>query len=337
MSEFCRGFYTADENCPSIDEIAEAPEWILEECVKGKKIAENHVRGQVTQVNTTSKGENTKGSKIRKGNKNTTDWKTFLEEKNGEGTRNDRTTKYAGKLASELSPDLRDIIGWSEISRYNQSNNTPPLDEKELSGIWESVYRMVDNSTPPEEKPSQAEKIIRYLGDETIFFLDEVNNPYALVRFEDHAETMPILSKTFRLLLSKRYYDETGKAPNHESLAQALSICEGKAYFGKIRHPLNIRVARKENTLLYDLCDDTWQYIEIRPDGWSIRRHHEPIFRRYTQMQAHVLPIQSDMNPFRIFDFLNVKEDKRLLVLVYVLSLFIADIPHPILIVHGSR
>ena len=187
------------------------------------------------------------------------------------------------------------------------------------------------------EKPSQPEKIITYLGDDTIFFLDEVNNPYALVHFEDHAETMPISSKIFRLLLSKRYYDETGKAPNHESLAQALSICEGKAYFGKIRHPLDIRVARRDNAFLYDLCDDTWQYVEIRPDGWSTHRHHEPIFRRYTQMQVQILPTQSDTSPFRIFDFLNVKEDKKLLVLVYILSLFIADMPHPVLIVHGSR
>ena len=48
------------------------------------------------------------------------------------------------------------------------------------------------------------------------------------------------------------------------------------------------------------------------------------------------MPIK-DGDVWKIFDFLNVPKEKRLLVLVAVIALFIPDIQHPILLVHGSR
>lgn len=62
-----------------------------------------------------------------------------------------------------------------------------------------------------------------------------------------------------------------------------------------------------------------------------------PIFRRYSQSSEQVIPVSSDTDIYRIFDFLNIKESQKFLVLVYIISLFVGEIAHPIAVVYGSR
>lgn len=87
-------YYEAIENGYTPENVTILPDWVLQECSENTPIQKTD---SVTVV---------QYQKINK--KNNIDWKTFLEEKNGEGTRNDRTTKYAGKIVSGLAPELLD-------------------------------------------------------------------------------------------------------------------------------------------------------------------------------------------------------------------------------------
>lgn len=66
--------------------------------------------------------------------------------KNGvvEGSRNDTAASMAGKILKSMDSELWESLGWEQIIIWN-SKNTPPLPEKELRSVWESVKRYHNN------------------------------------------------------------------------------------------------------------------------------------------------------------------------------------------------
>lgn len=62
--------------------------------------------------------------------------------KNGvvEGSRNDTAASMSGKILRSTDSELWESLGWEQITIWN-SKNTPPLPEKELRNVWESVKK----------------------------------------------------------------------------------------------------------------------------------------------------------------------------------------------------
>ena len=64
--------------------------------------------------------------------------------------------------------------------------------------------------------------------------------------------------------------------------------------------------------------------------------HHPPtIFRREAHQKPQFAPNNKKGNPWKIFEFINYPEGKKLLIMVYIISCFVPDIPHPIPIIYG--
>jgi hypothetical protein len=104
--------------------------------------------------------------------------------------------------------------------------------------------------------------------------------------------------------------------------------------------PLSLRVALKEDAICYDLTDEKWRYVEITKYEWQVKDDDASIlFARHNQV-AQVLPDRN--NEADILDkfiaLTNVKNDKdKLLLKIYIISLFVPDIAHTMLIVHGEQ
>ena len=73
---------------------------------------------------------------------NKTDWNKLLNEEVLEGLRNSTATQIAGKLLYHLPADLWEISGWATLKEWNNQRNNPPLSEKELRSIWESIKKI---------------------------------------------------------------------------------------------------------------------------------------------------------------------------------------------------
>lgn len=88
--------------------------------------------------------------------------KKWLDGMNGvsEGSRNDTATSMAGKIISSTSPELLESIGWDQFKIWND-RNIPPLPEKELRNVWESIKRKHVNK----EKTNFDEHQFVSLGD----------------------------------------------------------------------------------------------------------------------------------------------------------------------------
>lgn len=195
-------------------------------------------------------------------------------------------------------------------------------------------------------KRSQAKKALAIVEEHcSELFLDQFGSHYAAVKIGEHLETLPLKSSRFRNWLSKRYYEFEGDIINSESVTNVLNILKARAEFDGQTMNLNLRVAFAADsdepyTILYDLTNRDWQVVKIdHANGWTIE-YAPVVFRRYSNQQSQVYP--SREYPPDIFDqfmhLINIKgSDNKLLLKCYIVSLFIPEIPKPVLMLHGEQ
>ena len=113
---------------------------------------------------------------------------------------------------------------------------------------------------------------------------------------------------------------------------------------------LHLRVAwgnpknrAKADHIYYDMTDEKSSVVEISPGAWNIVSSNDSsmpiLFRRYNQV-AQVEPCRNyDNDIFNQFiDLTNVKDKRhKQLLKVYIVSLLIPDIDHPILTTYGPK
>ena len=78
-------------------------------------------------------------------------------------------------------------------------------------------------------KKTQAELLIASAAD-AAFFHDEQGDPWAIVPVGTHHETLRLRDRSFKRWLVRGMYTATGKTPNAEALAQALTLLERGRY-----------------------------------------------------------------------------------------------------------
>jgi Bifunctional DNA primase/polymerase, N-terminal len=213
-----------------------------------------------------------------------------------------------------------------------------------------------------EQQESYAEILVQLATDNTeLFFKDQYGTAFALVKInnngdDQHREVIRIESNKFKRYLSKLFYDnQNRRVVNSDAINNAVQVLEAKTEYEGQTIPLSLRVAsKKENnnnegdsltTIYYDLTNPKWQYIKITNHQWELVDNNNSnvsppiLFVRYNQV-PQVLP-DRNYEP-DIFDkFLtltNLKDEQnRLLLKVYIVSLFIPDIAHAMLILHGEK
>lgn len=171
------------------------------------------------------------------------------------------------------------------------------------------------------KEPTQAEQLLDISSD-LVLFHDQYREPHVFLA----GECIRLKDKKIRQHLSYRMYQTTGKAPNSDAIAQALAVMEGKAIFEGEQRNLENRVAKYKSGFLFDLGDH--RSVFIQQGTWDVI-NSPPIFRRYTHQQIQIDPLRGG-DPWALFDYLNVAEEHRLLILVTFISYLVPEIPHPI-------
>jgi hypothetical protein len=173
-----------------------------------------------------------------------------------------------------------------------------------------------------------------------VFFKDQYGAAYANIKTTDHHEIVRVESNKFKRHLVRLYYEVENKVANAEAVSNAVQVLQAKAEFGGDTIPLAIRVAWHNGDIYYDLTNPKWQAVKVTNESWSIcDETPTPLFARYNQV-ALVQPSR-DYEPDvfdRFMQLTNLKrEADRLLLKVYIISLFIPGIQHVILQIHGEK
>jgi hypothetical protein len=270
--------------------------------------------------------------------------------------RHEALMRVMESLLAKLSPafPLDKIKGLAR--EWNNEHCVPPLDNREFEKQWKCALHFIgqkreEHTTKGQQQSSitnntgtAAETIVELATENTtLLFKDQYGSAYAIIQNEDHREIIKIESNKFKRFLSRLYYDKNcGKVVSSEAITNAVQVLQAKAEYTGQSFPMHLRLAWHNGDIYYDMTDEKWQSIKISEDNWELLSHTPaPLFIRYNQIpQAN--PDRSYVNGIfdRFLELTNLTEDEignRILLKVYIVSLFIPEIPHSMLILHGEK
>lgn len=278
---------------------------------------------------------------------------------------NNNRSEALMRIMESLIQRLKGIYSEEKIRdmchEWNQKHCKPPLDDSKFEYQWVCSKKFLQGNSINEKKESEnglpqisIPDLISSIKERSIeIFQDQINVFYTTIKINDHIESIPLQSNRFKSIIRKEFFDKTGTLISDEKLDGVLKLIESQSMFDdNIRRiNLSLRVAKlnqdndKENNnlaFIYDLTTPKWEIVKISADeGWIIiTDNQEPIFKRYeNNCCPQIYP--SREYPKDIFEkflmLFNFQSKKDILLFsVYLISLFIPEIPKVILIIRGT-
>lgn len=255
---------------------------------------------------------------------------------NQEGTRNDTTFRWLTKVAKEYEDDW--VYEWlrERLGEYNSETNSPPLDEDELDRIYQSVTSYRANAAENKEE-TKLDRMIDIVSSNGRLVMDQIGDVYFVLVQNKTQRVMPLEGSEFKHWLQGEYYKAFRSIINASNLDGIKSLCVCQALSNSRKYTVDIRILKAGEAIHYDLNNKQLSCIKITKDWWVHSLENMGFFKRVKNTDEQVVPIEWwDINT--IWQYINISDaDTRLLVLCTLVSLFIPDIQHPILMIHGEK
>jgi hypothetical protein len=204
---------------------------------------------------------------------------------------------------------------------------------------------LANKSDPKVDKgKTLAEEAVEQIKDQNTLFIDQRQEPYIAIR-KTGGQVIKLTSKEFerwlRNFLIKKYKRFQGLDAIVD-IVRTMLIYEAET--GDEYHELNTRLCRVDDCqgnpleIIYDTCDGL-HAISITPESWSIQ--DVPIaFLRHRHQKPQSLPERHEDCSIELLRPLlsEFKDDREwLVVMAYICSLYIPNIPKPLLSISGDN
>ena len=181
-----------------------------------------------------------------------------------------------------------------------------------------------------------ADRLIELVNAETKLFHDLSEICYATFMDSGHRECWKLESSGFRNWLSYKYFLETRGAPSETALKAALGTLLGQAKYEGLKKPVFRRVAKDEEALWIDLCDEDWKAIKVLPGLWEVVNNPPVMFVRSPTMST--LPVPAEKGDIELlWSLLNISKEERNLVLCWILECYRVETPYVVLELVGEQ
>lgn len=219
-----------------------------------------------------------------------------------------------------------------------------------LSGGWTAGQaaqlvadaRQAPNGGAPSEqgeggrrRPAQRDIVID-LTDCCEFWHDANRQAYTTFPVNSHRENWPLRSREFRMWLSGRYYQATGRAIGGQSLEDAIRIFEARAVHDGAQHKPFTRVGEHADKIYLDLCDPRWRAVEINRNDWRTVAGAPVKFMRPASLRPMSEPEAGGMIE-ELRSYLNVPEEQWMLIVGWLVATLRPKGPYPILVLNGEQ
>ena len=188
----------------------------------------------------------------------------------------------------------------------------------------------------PPQKDLLVELVLGRLGDEVDLWHDQFSEPWASISVDGHWEHWPLTSKRLKRWLARLFFEQEATAPGSQALSDALTVVAGYALFEGDVNVVFTRIAGDDRVIYIDLADNQWRAIQIDASGWMVVENPPVRFRR----TAGMLPLpdpQRGGNLDLLWEYMNVDDEDRLLILAWLVQAFRPNGPYPILPVYGEQ
>jgi hypothetical protein len=187
------------------------------------------------------------------------------------------------------------------------------------------------------------QKIVKLAKDSCKFVKDQNNTTYAVIvknQCDMDQNIYVIDSLGFRWWLAHNYEATYEVLPSDNQASQAMKHLAGFAITKGERIRSFNRIGMGNNNskeIFYDIGDGS--YLKIEPDDINVVKSTDLFFRRESHQGIQVLPHKfNPMDTIKLFDIINVKEQKsKLLLIAWLVTSLLPDEEHPVLLLHGSQ
>ena len=149
-----------------------------------------------------------------------------------------------------------------------------------------------------------------------------------------HRETWAMDSKQFKGKASREFYKRFGTVAGETAMKEAIEVITADSE-DTTRQAVCLRYANIPGGagVYVDLCNESWEVVEVTPDGWRIipAASCKVKFRRVQHSKPLPTPARGG-NIADLWGHVNIQgEDTRLLTLAWMLEAMRTDTPYPVL------
>jgi hypothetical protein len=188
-----------------------------------------------------------------------------------------------GAIAAGCHHDSCQSYGWRDMREHYEPG---AYDRQKDADDGEDLD---DSEDAKGRKATQAETLIRYAEGVDLFHTPD-GEAHATIRVAGHWETWPLKSRRFTQWLLRQFYEETGRAPSAQALADARATIGARAAFDGPERPVHTRIAGHERAVYVDLCNDEWEVVEVTVRGWRVLEGADAPVRFVRKDNAAPLP-----------------------------------------------
>jgi hypothetical protein len=210
-----------------------------------------------------------------------------------------------------------------ENAQIWNTKNKPPLTNEELASQVKDAY-----SRYHKKDICQQDEILE-LTKGMVLFHDQYQDAY----IHDGEKMLSLSGDGISQILTAKYYEKTKIIPSPNPISHVVNLLKSQAIHKGPEIELHNRVAMINGEIWYDISNG--RAVRINKSGWTIEKS-PIIFRKYSHQRANVTPVTCG-DPWKFFEQSNVSRDYQLLLLVYIISTFIPEIPHPIFYPYGTQ
>ena len=224
-----------------------------------------------------------------------------------------------------------------DVSDWLDAGGTPQaLAELVLQASMVAPTQHPDSEEDGEEcrKDSLSSQLVAFVVDRTELFHNDSGDAFAMIL--DTQETCRLLGAKFKSWLMAMFYKSSGKAARDQSVREALQVLDGLAQHDGEQKAVHIRVAKLGDAVFVDLAQPGNSLAaKIEAGRWELVQTHEIRFMRPDTMRPLPTPTAA-AGMGALWQFVNVPEGARLLVLAWLLECLRPDGVFPVLEILGE-
>lgn len=190
-------------------------------------------------------------------------------------------------------------------------------------------------SEKQKRQPSTAQRLVA-LGQRCGLFHTPTGEAFAHVPVGTHREVLPIRSVAFKHWLARELHLAGGTVAKGSAMADALGVLEAGALFDGPERDLHLRVARHEGAVWVDLGTADWSAVRVDANGWNVHADVPILFRRHAGTGALPVPTRGG-NLEGLRRFVRVTDADWPLLVVFIATALVPEIPHCVLVLHGEQ
>jgi len=199
-----------------------------------------------------------------------------------------------------------------------------------------------DVKSPPEDSRRKLYEFFQHKVKRVVISQNDSSRIYALVEINGHYETIELgTSKSVNWLRSS-YHKEKSKFYSNQFYEDVLNLVRSNAQFSDkvVTEEIHNRSAFVGDAIYYDLCTPDWKIVKITKDEVRIGEHGDdsfPLFGRSKNQSRQAEPcFNPSGDPLEKFcDLLRI--EKRLLFKCHLVSMFLEQVPTPIMAIIGEH